>query len=77
MEPEHHAETGFQGVIEHGQQAPGRRLFCRHSPYPTEEERVIAYVRDAIDREHDSIGPSQLARVKRLKRLLAKLYAEP
>ena len=45
----------------------------------TEDERaaLIAYVREVLDREHDRLGPSQLARVKRLKRLLAKLDGAP
>jgi len=42
-----------------------------------ERAALITYVREVLDREHDRIGPSQLARVKRLKRLLAKLDGAP
>ena len=53
-------------------QRAGRR-FAETPLNLTEAERsvLISYIREAIDR--DSTGPSQLARVKRLKRLLARL----
>jgi hypothetical protein len=58
-------------------QSVGRR-FTETPPNIPDAERaaLVAYTREAIDREHDSTGPGPLARVRRLKRLLARLNRE-
>ena len=41
-----------------------------------ERAALVAYAREAIDREYNGTGPGPLARVRRLKRLLARLDRE-
>jgi len=58
-------------------QSVGRRFTETPVNLPdAERAALVAYAREAIDREQNGTGPGPLARVRRLKRLLARLDRE-
>ena len=58
-------------------QSVGRRFTETPVNLPdAERAALVTYAREAIDREHDSTVSGPLARVRRLKRLLARLNRE-